>query len=94
MENTPEDTNEGESIEKEGEPLSPEEKAEWLDGMEEYGGQLEEEIQRLKDEIDGAEDNEEKRSAEVLIYDLEQEVKGMKEFVDEGRGGEDLYKEE
>lgn len=84
-----------ENLDSGKELMSTEEKLEWLDGMEEYGGQLEQEIERLKEELESIEDENERQITEVLIYDLENEVRGMKEFVETGRNpDEDLYRSE
>lgn len=77
----------------EKEPLSPEEKTEWLDGMEDYGKQLEQEIERLKNELESITDENELHGAEALISELEQEVVEMKDFVETGREpDENLYR--
>jgi len=82
-----------ENIEPGRELLSNKEKVKWLDGMEEYAEQLEQEIERLKKDSENINDTNELQKAEDLISELEQEVESMKDFVETGRDpDENLYR--
>ncbi|HEC30477.1 MAG TPA: hypothetical protein ENI66_00490 [Candidatus Yonathbacteria bacterium] len=62
-----------ESLERNGrEKLSPEEKSEWLSGMEKYAEQLEQEVLRLKGELGSIKNKEEQKEAQELILELEE----------------------